>query len=64
MRVHLLMRGGDVTQIEAIYTITINRHANQFTIYIFLQHCYYKGNDRSIMKTFSDLAKRISMIVT
>ena len=51
--------GGDVTQFDASYTMAINGHENRFTIYIFLHHYYCKGNDRSVLKIFSGLAKSV-----
>ena len=39
--------------------MAINGHENRFTIYIFLHHYYCKGNDRSVLKIFSGLAKSI-----
>ena len=42
--------------------MAMNGHENRFTIYNFLHRCYCKGNDRSMMKIFSGLAKSISFL--
>ena len=60
MVVHLQMGGGGVTQCDASYTMATDGRESLCNIYIFLNHCSCKGNDRSIMKIFSGLAKSTS----
>ena len=47
----------EFNQFDASYTMAMKEHESRFTIYVFLHHCYCKGNDMSVMKIFSGFGR-------